>query len=184
MNLPYPLIVVLIIAGIIGLIVIIKRLRVGDGEEKKRRTDWNWIIPIGIISVLVGLGLIVPKYYKKDGKGNATVKSSALYSWKKLDHQYGYNPEQRFGGPFDAKITKNNAKNFSFIVYNRMGECYFDGWKIERTKKIEGRWRCPKTGDGGKWELQEDTRRPGMYTGITTDSYLPEGVPSELIIID
>lgn len=108
----------------------------------------------------------------------------AVYSWKKKPNQYGYNPEQRFGGPFDAKITRNNDRNFSFVVYTRMGECYFDGWKIEGTKKIEGRWRCPKTGDGGKWELQEDTRRPGMYTGIETDSYLPEGKPSELIIID
>ena len=58
--------------------------------------------------------------------------------------------------------------------------CYFEGWK--ENDKFKGKWRC--MGDGGDWELKEDLNRKGFYVGLEKDTDLPEGKPSELIILD
>lgn len=145
----------------------------------------TWILPIIILLVVsIVLGL-VGLHYKKGWK-EKTVSRSAFYSWKKLDHQYGYDPKQRSAGPLKTKITKYTDKSLSFTVYSQKGEGYFEGWKVGKNE-FEGRWRCPSAGSGGKWKLKKVSEDPETYVGVETDPSLPsleDGKPSELIILD
>lgn len=137
---------------------------------------WNWVIPILIISAIIGAILIVPKYYK-NGDKVTELSIPASYSWKKKPHQYGYNSNERFGGPYDAVITKNDS-NFCFTVYGGESNTHFYG--KNKNGKIEGWWEQSNPRAGGKWDLKKDAYDSTLYTGICTDPYLPDGTDIEL----
>lgn len=183
---------------ILILVLVLNRKRMGSksttGTGKPKMSYgkiWNWVIPIGIISVLVIYGLIVPKHFKEGGNGSAIAKS-ALYSWKKKDHQYGFDPGQRFGGPYNAQITRNDSSHFCFTVFSPDGKkmAYFTGRKEDGgIIRGSGCWQNnPRGGrdgrDGGDFYLKMDSRDPRLYEGECTDSDLPDGVYIKLRITD
>lgn len=205
LSLPYPIIIALIIVAAIGTIAaIIKILKNKDSSEKLHPKEiqsdeneikskeeskselltkkskmsygkiWSWIIPTLIISAIVGAILTVPKYYNKNG----IAKSTASYSWKKKSHQYGCNSNERFGGPYDTVITKDDGSNFCFTVYGGESDTHFYG--KNKNGKIEGWWKQSNPRAGGKWDLKKDAYDPALYTGICTDPYLPDGTDIEL----
>ncbi len=155
-------------------------------KKKEKLTLWQiikriWLIIFAVwVAWWIVLILIIPIAKKTFGI-KTSLSQNAVYSWKKLDYQRGYDPSQRSGGPFKAKVVINNAKMLYFIVYSPNGEGYFDGWK-KANGEIEGIWTAsnPSAGSGGKWILREDASIPGLYRGIETELYLPEGMPCEL----
>lgn len=178
-----------LIVGILFLVVLIFVLVLNSRRKSSKSVAgagrlkmsygkiWNWVIPILIISAIIGVSFfIVPKYYNKNG----ITKSRASYSWKKKPHQYGYNSNERFGGPYDAVITKDkdDESNFCFTVYGGKSDTHFYG--KNKNGKIEGWWEQSNPRAGGTWNLKKDVSDPTLYTGICTDPYLPDGADIEL----
>lgn len=127
---------------------------------------WNWVIPILIISAVIGVSFfIVPKYY---GKAKVT-QVNAVFSWKKEPSQYGLDPEIRRSVPMEAMITRNDAVfNFVFYYYRKgiKEEGVFEGERTA-TGRIEGTWRQDRPKDGGEWYLEENS--PRLFTGKHMD---------------
>lgn len=129
---------------------------------------WNWIIPILIISAIIGAILIVPKYYNKSA-GWKSAQVDAVFSWKKEPSQYGLDPEIRRSVPMEAMITRNDAVfNFVFYYYDKgiKESGVFEGERTA-TGRIEGTWRQDRPKDGGEWYLEE--KSPRLFTGKHMD---------------
>lgn len=173
---------------VIGIIFLIKYL-IGNTTSNGEKTEipeipiepsikakmsygkiWNWVIPILIISAIIGAILIVPKYYNKSA-GWKSAQVNAVFSWEKEPSQYGLDPEIRRSIPMEAVITRNDADvfNFVFYYYSHRGikeAGVFEGEKTA-TGRIEGTWRQDRPKDGGEWYLEQNSQR--LFTGKHRD---------------
>ncbi|MDE1988163.1 MAG: hypothetical protein KGJ58_00805 [Patescibacteria group bacterium] len=135
---------------------------------------WNWIIPIAIISAIIGAILTVPKHFK--------TKSSmpASYIWIKKPHQYGSNPEKRTSGHLNATVTEDGDK-FCFTVHiSRNEDSHYYGRKVG--DRIEGSWI--NSPNGGNWYLKKDKNNPKLYRGEISDIDLPDWAYLQLELLN
>jgi len=138
--------------------------------------NWNWIIPIGIISALVLGFWIAPKYFK------GSISKPATVIWKKKPHQYGREPEKRTSGYLNATLTEDSDTKFCFTVHiSDSIKSHYNGRKVGGDR-IKGSWRNPP--DGGKWYLDRDKNNLKLYKGGINDPYLSDWAYFELEILD
>lgn len=176
-----------ILGGFFLAILILVLVLNSKRKSSKSRTGaksygkiWNWVIPILIISAIIGGILIVPKYY-----GKAKVSQiNAVFSWEKEPSQYGLNPEIRRSIPQETVITRNDDKvlNFNVYYYHKGGKevSIFEGEKVSNGK-IEGTWRQVRPKDGGEWYLKTNLDNERLFTGKYSDGS-GEWIPMKLKI--
>lgn len=129
----------------------------------------KWVGLITLIIFLVTNKLAREKIisvFESVKKGS--VKQScqqATVTWWKDPSVYGTNPNQRKGGPFDAKILKNDDLALRFEVYYLQNGTTQKGlFKGERIspERIEGTWNQNYPQDGGDWKLKQDFNNPRL----------------------
>lgn len=101
-------------------------------------------------------------------KSAKKTHQEATVIWWKNDSVYGTNPDQRKGGPFDAKILRNDDLVLRFeVYYEKNGTLQKGLFKGEKTspERIEGTWHQNYPQDGGEWKLQQDLRNPRLFVG-------------------
>lgn len=189
LQLATTIIVVLFFATLVLVLVLNSRRKsskIGTGKQKKiGGKTWNWVVPVFLISALIFGFWITSKNTKKEGgEIKKIILKQASFSWKKKPHQYGYDPKQRFGGPYDVVITKDDDPevidpSFCFTVKHNKGDARFYG-KKKKSGIIEGWWEQKNPRSGGKWTLKKNSNDPNLYEGNLTDQYLLDGVDTEL----
>lgn len=146
------------------------------GQQVRR---WWLILIFGIpITYFLVLGMWGLVYRSVAKIQSSSHEISAVCGWKKKPAQYGYNPSERTGGPYDTVITKDDNNNFCFTVSTGGSIGHFYGKK--KNGMIEGWWEQTNPRSGGKFNLRKDTGDPTLYTGTITDPSLLEGMYFEL----